>query len=91
MIIYNKFDSLLKEKGIGKTELQKKLEISPSTMANFGKNKYVALAVIDKICGELHCQPGDIMEWVEDADKAELASIDAQIAELMAKKKELQK
>lgn len=37
MIIYNKFDSLLKEKGIGKTELQKKLEISPSTMANFGK------------------------------------------------------
>ncbi len=91
MIIYNKFDSLLKEKGIGKTELQKKLEISPSTMANFGKNKYVALAVIDKICGELHCQPGDIMEWVEDADKAELASIDAQIAELMAKKKKLQK
>lgn len=91
MIIYNKFDSLLKEKGIGKTELQKKLEISPSTMANFGKNKYVALAVIDKICGELKCQPGDIMEWVEDADKAKLASIDAQIAELMAKKKELQK
>ena len=91
MIIYNKFDSLLKEKGVGKTELQKKLEISPSTMANFGKNKYVALAVIDKICGELKCQPGDIMEWVEDADKAEIASIDAQIAELMEKKKELQK
>lgn len=30
------------------------------------------------------------MEWVEDADKAELASIEAQIAELEAKKKQLQ-
>ena len=90
MIIYNKFESLLKEKGIGKTELQKRLEISPSTMANFGKNKYVSLAVIDKICGELKCQPGDIMEWVEDADKAEIASIEQQIAELEAKKKQLQ-
>lgn len=40
-------------------------------MANFGKNKYVALAVIDKICGALHCQPGDIMEWVEDENEAE--------------------
>jgi putative transcriptional regulator len=87
MIIYNKFDSLLKEKGIGKTELQKKLEISPSTMANFGKNKYVALAVIDKICGALHCQPGDIMEWVEDENEAEKKQIEAQIASLQAKLK----
>ena len=92
MIIYNKFDSLLKEKGIGKTELQKKLEISPSTMANFGKNKYVALAVIDKICGELHCQPGDIMEWVDESDQKEReiqAKIDAlqkQLADVRASK-----
>ena len=47
MIIYNKFDTLLQDKGIGKTELQKKLEISPSTMANFAKNKYVAMSIID--------------------------------------------
>ena len=86
MIIYNKFDSLLKEKGIGKTELQKKLEISPSTMANFGKNKYVALAVIDKICGELHCQPGDIMEYV-DENKAKEAEI---LAQMDALKKQLE-
>lgn len=30
------------------------------------------------------------MEWVEDADKAEIASIEQQIAELEAKKKQLQ-
>lgn len=58
-------------------------------MANFSKNKYVAMSIIDEICKELQCQPGDIMEWVDD-NCAEIASIDAQIAELQARKKELQ-
>ena len=89
MIIYNKFDTLLHTKGIGKTELQKKLEISPSTMANFAKNKYVAMSIIDKICGELKCQPGDIMEWVENEKEAEKQAIEAQIAELQAKLKKM--
>ena len=89
MIIYNKFETLLQAKGIGKTELQKKLEISPSTMANFAKNKYVAMSIIDKICGELKCQPGDIMEWVEDESEAERKQIEAQIAELQAKLKQM--
>lgn len=79
MITYYKLDSLLESKGIKKIDLQRKIGVSPSTMANFSKNKYVALAVIDKICGELKCQPGDIMEWVEDADKAKEAEILAQI------------
>lgn len=89
MIIYNKFNALLETKGIGKTELQKKLEISPSTMANFAKNKYVAMSIIDKICGELKCQPGDIMEWVEDEKEAEKLAIEQQIAELQAKLKQM--
>lgn len=87
MIIYNKFEALLQDKGIGKTELQKKLEISPSTMANFAKNKYVAMSIIDKICGELKCQPGDIMEWVENEKEAEKQAIEQQITELQAKLK----
>lgn len=85
MIIYNKFNALLEEKGVGKTELQKKLEISPSTMANFAKNKYVAMSIIDKICSELKCQPGDIMEWVENENEAEKISIEKQIEELQRK------
>ena len=90
MIIYNKFDALLKEEGIGKTELQKQLGISPSTMANFSKNKYVAFAVIDKICDALKCQPGDIMEWVEDESEAEKKQIESRIAELQEKLKQMQ-
>lgn len=89
MIVYYKLDSLLENRGMKKIDLQRKLGISPSTMANFSKNKYVAMSIIDKICKELQCQPGDVMEWVDD-NCAEIASIDAQIAELQAKKKELQ-
>lgn len=79
MITYSKFNALLESKGIGKTELQKKLEISPSTMANFAKNKYVAMSIIDKICGELKCQPGDIMEWVENENELKEKELQAQI------------
>ena len=53
MIVYYKLDSLLENKGIKKIDLQRKLGISPSTMANFSKNKFVAMSIIDKICHEL--------------------------------------
>lgn len=89
MIVYYKLDLLIESKGMKKIDLQRKLGISPSTMANFSKNKYVAMSIIDKICKELQCQPGDIMEWVDD-NCVEIASIEAQIAELQARKKELQ-
>ena len=37
MIVYYKLDLLLENKGIKKIDLQRKLGISPSTMANFSK------------------------------------------------------
>lgn len=55
-------------------------------MANFSKNKYVAMSIIDKICKELECQPGDILSYVYESE-AEKAKIEAQIAELQAKLK----
>lgn len=86
MIVYYKLDSLLKNRGIKKIDLQRKIGISPSTMANFSKNKFVAMSIIDKICHELECQPGDIMTYVDES-QAEKAKLEAQIAELQAKLK----
>lgn len=88
MIVYYKLDSLLESKGIKKIDLQHSIGASPSTMANFSKNKYVAMSIIDKICKELNCQPGDIMSYVDD-EQAEKAKIEAQIAELQAKLKQI--
>ena len=87
-MIYYKLDSLLESKSIKRIDLQRKLGISPTTMANFGKNKYVAMSIIDKMCKELQCQTGDIMGYVDD-ENAEKAKIEAQIAELQAKLKRM--
>lgn len=46
------------------------------------------MSIIDKICKELQCQPGDIMSYI-DEDNAEKAKIEAQIAELQDKLKNL--
>lgn len=84
MITYYKLDALLESKNMKKIDLQRAIDASPSTMANFSKNKYVAMSIIDKICKVLQCQPGDIMTYV-DEDEAEKQAIEAQIAELQAK------
>lgn len=93
MIVYYKLNNLLESKNIKKIDIQRKLGISPSTMANFNKNKYVAMSIIDKLCCELNCQPGDIMEYVDES-KAELAKLEAEkqaleekIAKLIAESK----
>ena len=59
-------------------------------MANFSKNKYVAMSIIDKICEELKVQPGDIMEWVENEDELEKQEIKTQMKALQERLKELE-
>ena len=59
-------------------------------MSNFGKNQYVALSVIDKICTELKCQPGDIMEWVENEDDLKKIELQRQIEVLQKELAELE-
>lgn len=68
--------------------------ISTNMPSKFSKNKPISVDVINKVCEYLKVQPGDIMEWIPDAEynktNEEINSIEAQIAELQAKKKQLQ-
>lgn len=95
MIVYYKLDTLLDERKITKTQLCKDTGISTNVVSKISKNEVFKTDTLNRICEYLHVQPSEIMEWIPDAEyekaNAELASIDAQIAELMAKKKELQK
>lgn len=68
-IKFYKLLDLLNRKGINKEELRKRTNISSSTMAKLSKNEYVSLKVIESICKELNCQPGDIMEYILEEDK----------------------
>ena len=63
-------------------------------MSALSKNRNVNMETINRICEYLHVQPSEITEWIPDAEynkaNEEIASIEAQIAELEAKKKQLQ-
>lgn len=94
MIIYKKLEGILKEKNMNWKDLCN-AGISVNMPTKFSKNKPMNTDIINKVCEYLHVQPSDIMEWIPDAEyeksNEQIANIDAQIAELIAKKKELQK
>lgn len=64
MLSYAKLWLLLKTKGMKKTDL--KAVISGNTLAKLGKNETISSEVIEKICEFLDCQPGDMMEYVNE-------------------------
>lgn len=66
-IIIN-LDVMMAKRKIGLTELSKEVDI---TMANLSilknnKAKAVRFTTLASICKVLRCQPGDILEYVED-------------------------
>lgn len=65
-IKFYKLLDLLNRKGVSKEELKNKINISSSTMAKISKNEYVSLKVVESICRELDCQPGDVMEYIPE-------------------------
>lgn len=69
---YNKLWKLLIDKGMTKTEMRLKADISTTTLAKLGKNETVSMEVLLKICKVLECNVGDIMDVIneetEDAD-----------------------
>ena len=56
-IYYYKLFDLLNRRGLKKIDLKKMTGMSSAT-------------VLDRVCAALHCQPGDIMEWMEDKESA---------------------
>lgn len=41
------------------------MKISSSTMAKMTNEEMVAMSILEKICAELECNIGDIMEFTE--------------------------
>ena len=63
---YNKLWKLLIDKGITKTEMRLKADISTTTLAKLGKNETVSMEVLLKICKVLDCNVGDIMDVINE-------------------------
>ena len=93
MIVYNKLSDYLKAKNMKYIDLQRELELSPSVIARFQKDRSVTTDTLNKVCEYLKVQPNEIMEWIPDSEynkaNAEKQAIEAQIAELQAKLKDI--
>ena len=69
-IIVN-LDVMMAKRKIGVKELSEEIDI---TMANLSilknnKAKAVRFSTLEAICKALHCQPGDILEYVDEEEE----------------------
>ena len=64
-VSYNNLWKLMIDKKTNKSELCKTVKISSSTMAKMSNEEMVAMPILEKICAELECNIGDIMEFTE--------------------------
>lgn len=67
MAIILRLDRIMADRKIFLTELSERVGISMANLSNLktGKVRAIRFSTLDAICRELHCQPGDILEYDE--------------------------
>lgn len=63
-VSYDKLWKLLIDKKINRTELKDLAGISFNVLARMGKNEFVSMESICKICSALHCGIEDVLEFM---------------------------
>lgn len=58
---YDKLWKLLIDKKMKRTDLHRLAGISTTTIAKLGKDEYVSMECMDRICSALGCDIGDVM------------------------------
>ncbi|NLK96080.1 MAG: helix-turn-helix transcriptional regulator [Clostridiales bacterium] len=71
MAIITRLDRVLADRKMQLSELSEKVHVSIVNLSNLktGKVKAIRFSTLNEICKELNCQPGDILEFVEDEEK----------------------
>ncbi len=70
MAIMVNLDVVMAKKKIGAGQLAELIDITPANLSVLKNNKAKAIrfSTLEALCRELDCQPGDILEYVEDED-----------------------
>lgn len=65
MAIILRLDRVMADRKMSLNELSARVGISTVNLSNLktGKVKAIRFSTLDAICGELNCQPGDILEY----------------------------
>ena len=66
MIKYDKLFALIETEHKGPINWLRQNGVHPSVVNKLRKNERVNTDTIDRLCALLKCQPGDILEYVED-------------------------
>lgn len=62
-ISYDKLWKLLIDRKMNRTDLKVVSGISFNVLAKMGKNEFISMESLFKICSALHCDIGDIVEF----------------------------
>ena len=60
---YNKLWKILIDEEMNKTEFQKAVKLSPTTVAKLGKNETVNMGILARICDYFDCGIEDIVSY----------------------------
>lgn len=66
---YVKLWKLLLDRGLKRTDLISKAGISTNILAKLGKNDFVSMESLEKICKSLNCNIGDIVDFIFDENE----------------------
>ena len=66
---YNKLWKLMIDKKMNKTQLRTTAKISSNAMAKLGRGESVPIETLEKICEVLHCDIGDIMDFLPESEE----------------------
>lgn len=63
-----KLDAVMARRNMTLAELSERVGITPANLSilKTGKGKAVRFSTLEALCHELHCQPGEILEYVEE-------------------------
>lgn len=70
MALIVNLDIMLAKRKMTSLELAQRIDLTPANLSilKTGKAKAIRMSTLDAICRELQCQPGDLLEYVEDDD-----------------------
>ena len=70
MAIIVNLDVMMAKRKMSSNELAEKLEITPANLSilKTGKAKAIRFSTLDKLCRELKCKPGDILDFDEGGE-----------------------
>lgn len=75
MAIRVNLDVLLAQRGMSVGQFAKEVGITPANVSVLknGRAKAIRFSTLEGICRTLDCQPGDVLQWVQENDHCDSA------------------